>query len=223
MNKQVLLYEDTKKLPDIFSSLDLKAMIKEIDRSPRYLKNVWGAWMRARDKALFMTLYLLALRPKEACYLRFDDFNSNDKTIKIRGENNKTGKDRILPFPNDLTPYYQNFFSYSRARFWKCCPFLFPSYLNKPISPCTWKGIFREKILKPLGLWLPPENNSKIPRYRTYTLRHTRVTEILNKSNDIFLISNLLGHSKLSSTNVYLHKSKTYIDYMRGIINNDTR
>jgi len=216
--EQMLLYEDTKKVAEIFSEEELNLMVKEIDLSPDYLKNDWGEWMRSRDKALFMTIYLLALRPNEACSLRFDDFNLKDGTVLIRGENNKVKKDRVLPLPLGLIPYYQNYFKFDRVRFWKGSSYIFPSAERTKISPERWKHIFREKILKPLGIWEAPVN-STIPKYRSYTLRHTRATELLNKYKDIFLISNVLGHSKLNSSKRYLHKTRDYREYMRKCLN----
>lgn len=216
--EQVLIYEDTKKLPEIFHHEDLSAMLEQIDNSPDYLKNSWGEWMRARDKALLMTIYALALRPNEACSLRFDNFNLNEGTIKIDGRNNKTKKDRFLPISKEVLPYYENYFKFDRARFWRGSPYLFPSLEREKISAGRWKHIFREKILKPLGIWEAPVN-STIPKYRSYTLRHTRATELLNKYKDIFLVANVLGHSKLNSSKVYVHKSPQYMAYMRKAIN----
>lgn len=208
-----LLYEETQKLPEIFGQREIQKIVNTIETSPNYLKNDWGAWMRARDKAIFMTLYLLALRPREACALRFDDFNISNLTVKIRGENNKQRKDRILPIPQQLLNCYKEFFSFPRDRFWKESKYLFPSYQNPYVSSERWKFRFRN-ILKEAGLWKAPVN-STVPPYRSYTLRHTRATEVLEKTKDIFLVANILGHTRLSSTNIYLHKSKEYIEYMR--------
>lgn len=213
MENQTLLYDGTKKLPDIFSQNHINTLITTIKDSPAYMKNEWGNWERARDLALFMTIYSLALRPKEACRLRFDDFDFSRGIIKIHGENNKTGKDRELPIPQNLMGFYMDYFAFDRAYFWKGSPYLFPSQQNLHISPERWKMIMREKILKPSGLYT-------INKTRSYTLRHTKATEVLNQTKDIFLVANLLGHSKLDSTKVYLHKNPDYMNYMRGVINN---
>lgn len=212
--QQILLYEDVKKCPEIFSEAEIGAMLEQIDKSLDYLKTAWGEWMKARDKALLMTIYILALRPNEACALRFDDFNLKEGTVLIRGENNKVKKDRVLPLPPDLIPYYQNYFKFERVRFWRGSPYIFPSLESPKLSAQRWKHTFREKILKPLGIWEAPVN-STIPKYRSYTLRHTRATELLNKYKDIFLVANVLGHSKLNSTKIYVHKSLDYMEYMR--------
>jgi len=222
MPDQKLLYEDTKKLPEVFTKSDINKMLDVLEESNQYLKNIWGEWMRARDKALMMTIYTLALRPKEACKLKFEDFNLKDLTVHIRGENNKTKKDRILPIPNELAKSlreYLNPKNFPREMFWKGSKYLFPSYENNFLSPGRWKHIFREKILKPAKLWIAPEEGSTVSPIRSYTLRHTKATELMNETHDLFLVANLLGHAKLSSTKVYLHKDKNYMEYMRNKLN----
>jgi len=83
MEKQVLIYENVKKCPEIFSNVEIKAMLKQINISRDYLKNAWGEWMKARDKAILMTIYILALRPNEACsercYLDYEECHRTDK------------------------------------------------------------------------------------------------------------------------------------------------
>jgi len=76
----------------------------------------------------------------------------------------------------------------------------------------------REKILKPAGLWIEP----KFPQFsktRSYTLRHSRATELLNQTHDIYLLANVLGHADISSTTCYLHKTKEYMNYVTEAIN----
>ena len=218
MENQTLLYEETKKLPFIFTDYEISDMLEIIDNSKDYFDNELGEWMKARDKTILMSSYLLALRPKEACHLHCNDVDVNDATILIRGSNNKTKKDRFLPIPNKLIPHFESYLSYSRIKFWKGSNYLFPSLENEKISPERWKSIFREKILKPLNLWVAPIN-STIPKFRSYTLRHTRATQLLNKYKYIFLVANILGHGRLDSTKIYLHKSKEYVKYMRACLN----
>lgn len=215
-----LLYNGTKKLPEIFDQEDIKKIFNQIINSSDYLKNDWGNFMKIRDLCIVATIYYLSLRPKEACYLKFSDFNLRSMTVKIRGENNKVHKDRLIPVPADLFKFYKEYFKFPRTRFWKGSRFLFPSFENNCISPQRMKHIFREKVLKPLQLWKAPEN-SKIPPFRLYTLRHSRASHILRKQikdhgkPDLFAIANFLGHSDLRSTTVYLHTDQDYMEYLR--------
>lgn len=214
MVNNILLYEDVGKIPNFFSDADIQKIFDAIDDSEDYLKSDWGEFMRARDRALCATIFLLALRPNEACSLRFDDFNLDNMTLHIRGENNKQKKDRVLPIPASLLAYYKALNAFSRERFWKGSAFLFPSFENEHISAGRWKMIFREKILKAAGLWIKPD----MPQHsqtRSYTLRHTRLSQVYNKTHDIFMVANIAGHARLSSSKVYVHTDKNYLEDVR--------
>lgn len=219
-----LLYKGIHKIPEILQEPDINSIIYQLSSSQNYPKNSLGKWTRARDACLIATIYILGLRPKEACCLKFSDFNFQQSTVKIRGENNKTRKDRIIPVPKILIKIYENYFIYPRMRFWKGSKYLFPSLQNSHISPERLKFIFREKALKPLGLWQMPEKG-KVPKIRVYTLRHSRASHILNKQikeqgqPDLYAIANFLGHSDIRSTMVYLHTDREYFEYLRRQVN----
>lgn len=215
---QVLLYTKKQDIPDVvWTREQIYNMINTIESSKKYLKTIWGDWMKARDKLLLILMFEHALRPREACYLRFDDFNKEAHTIKIRGENNKQGKPRIIPISKKISPYVNEYFSFP-VWMWKGSPYLFPSAENPVLSPGRWKTIMREKILKPMGLWIEPISPN-FSKTRSYTLRHSRATELLNNKNDIYLVANILGHADISSTTCYLHKTKKYMEYMKEAIN----
>jgi site-specific recombinase XerD len=219
-----LLWKGVKKIPKTFEKEDIARIFDQIFKSKDYWKTKgykdWGEFLKWRDACLIATIYSLGLRPKEACCLKFSDFNFKYGLVKIDGANNKTRKDRIIPIPKTLLKFYIAYFKFSKLRFWKGSKYLFPSFQNNHISPQTLKGIFREKILKPLGLWdCPFEAKAE---YRTlYKLRHSRASHILNRqikekgAPDIFAIANLLGHSDIRSTQVYLHTDKRYMSYLR--------
>jgi len=217
---QRLNYNGTKKLPEVFSEEEINGILKQLFNSKDYKKNDWGEWIRFRDISVIATIYLLGLRPKEACSLKFSDFNFQYATAKIRGENNKRKKDRIIPVPKVLIQIYKSYFKFPKARFWRGSKYLFPSLQNNHISPQTLKAIFREKALKPLRLWRMPTKN-KISEIRLYTLRHSRATHILKKQikengqPDLYAIANFLGHADIRSTTTYLHTDKSYMNYLR--------
>lgn len=220
----MLHYQGTKKLPEIFSEQEINLILNQIAQCQDYWKTKgykdWGEFFKFRDTTLIATIYILGLRPKEACCLKFSDFDFQTAIVKIQAENNKVKKDRIIPVPKILMQIYKSYFQFPRARFWKGSKYLFPSFQNSHISPQTLKAIFREKALKPLGLWEMPEQN-KISKFRLYTLRHSRASHILNKQikktgkPDIFAISNLLGHADIRSTQIYLHTDLSYRKYLR--------
>lgn len=217
MEYQTLLYDTTHKLPDeIWTSDDVKKMIETIENSDDYLKNIWGFWMKARDMLIVKMMFEHALRPKELLCMRFDDLNLDKKTIRIRAENNKVRKDRLLPINEKISPLFIKYFKFPRW-LWKGSTFLFPSFVNDFLSPERWKHIFREKVLKPAGFWKKPESPSKC-KTRSYTLRHSKATELINKTN-IWMVANILGHGDIRSTKPYLHLDKRIFEDMRTAMN----
>lgn len=215
-----LLYRGNKKLPYVFTENQINEIFNQILISKDYLKNEWGEFMRYRDIALIGTMYILGLRPREACCLKFKDFDFRNMTVRIDGQNNKVHRDGVLPIPQILAKIYQPYLNLPRHRFWKGSKYLFPSFSNAHISPGRAKHTFREKVLKPLGLWEMPEHG-KVPRIRLYTLRHSRASHILQKQvketgkTDIFTLANFMRHSDIRSTMVYLHTDNQYMEYLR--------
>lgn len=203
-----------------FSKEQVIRIKEQFEKSPDYPSGEYGRWMRARDEAIFFTMRILAVRPREACGIRFSDFDMIKKKVKIRGENNKQRKTRFLPIPSSLIDAYKKISSFSREVFWGDSDFMFVTkHHSRFVSAHRWEAIFREKILKPLGIWKEPKEGSKKPEYSSYTIRHTRATEILDKTKDIFLVMEILGHSSIESTKIYIHLSKEYLQYIREILN----
>jgi len=216
-----IMYGDAKTIPEIFGKTEVDKMVMTIMQSHNYPDNIWGEWMKMRDSTLLMSIYLLGLRPNEACSLHKDDFNLKEMTVHIRGTNNKQRKDRILPIPEKLLKFMQVYFEFPQY-LWKGSNYLFPSMENEHIAPHRWKHIFREKVLKPMGKWVAPKNErgQGIPKFRSYNLRATRATELLDETNgDIFLVANFLGHADLRSIKKYLPHCSYYQDYLRKVLN----
>ena len=217
MEYQTLIYDVTHKLPDeIWGREDVDLMLETLDNSKEYLKNIWGKWMKARDKLILKMLFEHALRPKELLRMKFEDIDLKSKTLKIRGENNKVRKDRLIPINQKIAPLFMNYFNFPRW-LWKNSEYIFPSFSNSYLSSERWKHIFREKVLKPSGLWIKPEKPS-LCKTRSYTLRHSKATELINKT-DIYTVANILGHGDIRSTKTYLHLNKKIFEHMRQALN----
>jgi integrase len=107
MEYQTLLYDVTHKLPEeVWSREDIDLMISFVYKSEDYLKNIWGDWMRARDKLIIKMLFEHALRPKELLCMKFEDLDLKNKTLRIRGINNKVRKDRLVPINQKIAPLF---------------------------------------------------------------------------------------------------------------------
>ena len=217
MEYQTLIYQTKRKLPNVvWDEEKIEILLEMVDKSDRYISNLKGQWRKARDKLIIAFMFSHALRPKEALCVKFGDFNLEEKTIFINGGNNKTKKDRVIPINSKIAILFMEYLSFPRS-FWQGSEYLFPSRSNDFLSSSTWKQVFREKVLKPAGIWQKPEKSGS-SKTRSYTLRHSKATELINKT-DIFTVANILGHSDISSTKVYLHMNKKIFSAMRKAIN----
>lgn len=232
MARERLIWYGVDKIPKHFSDEEIAKMINCGIRSKAYwngegrsksLKD-WGDWLRLRDVCIVATCLLCGLRPKECCCLKFSDFDFKTMYLRIDSKSNKTRKERVIPVPKALMKFYKPYFKYSKSRFWRGSDYLFPSMENNHVSPERIKYIFREKFLKPSGLWLAPKSNNKYTPTRLYAMRHTFATRTMKKmidkkgEVDIYALANLLGHSDLRSTQKYLHTDEKYGEYLRELV-----
>lgn len=218
INKNVLIWQNApKRIRKTFSQKQIQRILDVIENSAKlYMKNGWGKFMRVRDKTIVMTIYFCALRPNECLSLTFNDVDFERALIMIRPETNKTKNGRIVPIPKTLMLYFKEYLSQS-PYFWKNSEYIFINYgSSNHLSAERWKARFRE-ILKEAGIYL--STNSTIPPYSSYSLRHTRATELLEKSGmDIFAVGNLLGHKSLESTKQYIHTNSKYMEYLKELM-----
>ena len=210
-----ILYNDCKTFQEDWTEEEINHMFATLQDSQKYLKTIWGDWMKARDLCIMALMRYLLLRPREACWLKFSDFKNG--RIKIRGENNKEKKDRPLPIPEKLKEYISFYLSFPRWM-WKGSDYLFPSAENEKLSPERWKHIFREKILKPSGLYEPKEG-TKMPRTRSYLFRQSGATQLLDKTNNPWLVAQVLGHSDLRTVKKYLFNTKKFREKQKEALN----
>lgn len=159
----------------------MKSAIKEIDdKEP---------WIAARDWALVLLIFGCGLRISEALSLKNSDVRGNPDSLRILG---KGKKERIVPM---LPAVLDAIEKYVRLR-----PFgtgveepLFRSVRGLPMS-----SRMAEKVVEKLRHYL------QLPDYVTpHALRHTFATALLAGGADLRSLQELLGHSSLSTTQLY--------------------
>ncbi len=147
-----------------------------------------------RNKAMFELMYSSGLRVSELINLNVNDIDLMNSTVRIFG---KGSKERIVPLNNYASEALKNYILYHRATLFKHGEnnYLF---LNNHGNKMTRQGFF--KILKKIAL----ENNIKTD-FSPHTLRHSFATHLLKYGADLRSIQELLGHSDISTTQIYTH------------------
>lgn len=154
-------------------------------------------WIAARDWALVVLLFGCGLRISEALSLRNRDIAARPDILRILG---KGGKERMVPV---LPAVWGAIEKYMAVRPCGNMPDdeLFRSVRGLPMSPRM-----AEKVVESLRHYL------QLPDYVTpHALRHTFATALLSDGADLRSLQELLGHSSLSTTQLYTRINMTEI------------
>lgn len=147
-----------------------------------------------RDKAIFETLYATGIRCSELVNIALKDLDMTQKTIRILG---KGKKERIVLFGKKAQDKITQYLHQERKEAYNDDEKLF---LNHRDQKLTSRSI--QRIFEMFRSFL------KINRQITpHTIRHSFATHMLNRGADLRVVQELLGHSILSSTEIYTHIS----------------
>ena len=155
-----------------------------------------------RDEIVFEILYQTGMRQAELRLIKDADVDINSKTIKVHGKRNK---DRIIPIGVDLLKLINHYIMLRNAQF----PDRNNSFLivDNHGEEATSRFIYSlvHNMLKDI---------TTIEQKSPHVLRHTFATHLLNRGADIRAIQKILGHSSLSSTQIYTHNT---IDKLKDV------
>jgi integrase/recombinase XerD len=147
-----------------------------------------------RDQAMLELLYATGIRVSELIHLRTSNVDLSQGLIRVTGKGNKQ---RIVPVHSEAIRAVQHYFDSSRAALLKgkTSPYLFVTARGGPMTrQAFWASI---KINgKKAGIF---HNLSP------HVLRHTFATHLLEGGADLRSVQTMLGHSDLSTTEIYTH------------------
>ena len=147
----------------------------------------------ARDRAMALLMYEEGLRVSELLSLRRRDVDREGLTLRVRG---KGRKDRVLPLAEEareeILSYERDFRARNPGR---KGPILFLSQRGRPLTRDYFYNAVREAALK-AGLR---------GRVSPHTLRHSFATHLLERGAGLRSVQELLGHEKITTTEIYTH------------------
>lgn len=187
-------FKQPKLLPKTIPISQLNAFFKKIYRLEEQASTSFQEYCTTRDIAIFEILIGTGLRVSELCSITLENVDTQGKTIKIYG---KGSKERILQIGS--TQVYRAFMQYYKLREKMSVesPYLFINKLGNRLSEQS----VRNKLKKLVG-------NSK-QKVTPHMFRHTFATLLLEEDIDIRYIQKILGHSSISTTQIYTHISST--------------
>ena len=171
-----------KTLPKVLSVEEVDALLNCIDVSTD---------LGIRDRSLFELIYSCGLRISEVSNLLLQNLHLKERIIWVTGKGNK---ERLVPFGSEAEFWLKKWLEV-RPKFVgsKVVPTIYVNYQGKPFSR---KGIWKrfQELEALSGV------NSKV-----HTLRHSFATHMLSGGADLRSVQEFLGHSDLSTTQIYTH------------------
>jgi integrase/recombinase XerD len=147
-----------------------------------------------RDRTMLEVLYATGLRVSELVNLRYEQINLNQGVIRILGKGNR---ERLIPLGDEAVRWLTEFVHGARDEILleRQTDYLFPTRRGDRMTrQAFWHIIKRYARKAGIAKGLSP-----------HTLRHAFATHLLNHGADLRVVQILLGHSDLSTTQIYTH------------------
>ena len=180
-----------KKLPDVLSEKEISLIINAIQESSQFYQ---------RDKAIIEMLYSCGIRVTELCNLEMSNLFIDEDLIRVMGKGNK---ERLLPLGLRSKKYINDYIKHSRN-----------SHIKKSGSSFVFVSrngnqLTRAMINIILNKWTQVSGLKK--SVSPHKLRHSFATHLLEGGADLRFVQALLGHSDISTTQIYTHIDKHYL------------
>ena len=181
--ENIIVPKQEKNLPKSISEKEVENLLNSINGSNN---------IELRDKAMMELLYATGVRVSELVNIKLNDIDFNRRVIRVIG---KGSKERLVPFGEKAFIALNNYLALRENRITKE---IFLSNRGTGITRISfWNRV--KFYLNRCGLSI---------EISPHTLRHAFATHILNRGADLRSVQMLLGHSDLSTTQIYTHIAK---------------
>jgi integrase/recombinase XerD len=186
------LPKTSRKLPDVMSYEDIEKLLN----TPQ-IANKAGI----RDRAILETFYACGLRVSELIELKQRNIMSDIGVIRVLG---KGSKERIVPIGDSALFWINEYQNKVRVHFNKKSDALDTLFLNQRGTALSRMGIWKlvDKYANLAGLEI---------HVHPHLFRHSFATHLLEGGADLRAVQEMLGHSDISTTQIYTHLDKEYI------------
>lgn len=196
--KSFFMYNEKQELVDYIEKTSKKIKAKRKPVKYYELKvasKLFNGITDIQDKAIVGTFLFCGLRKSELIHSNLEDIKGNYLYIRGKGD-----KDREVPTNTQCKEIINNWLKIRPKSEHKN---IFLSYLNKPFDPTGIDYILRKWCKK-----------LRIPYLSPHKLRHSCATMLLQKGYSIKYIQEFLGHSDISTTQIYLHVNNAELQDM---------
>ena len=172
-------------LPETLNELQVEQLLEKIDMHVGH---------GLRDRAMIELLYASGLRVSELANARLENFNFEERVVRVTGKGNKT---RIVPVGRKACEALAAYLSRERPKLVKRCSSA-EIFLSERGTKLTTARIWQ--IVKKRARHAGLEKN-----IYPHLLRHSFATHLLGNGADLRIIQEMLGHADISTTQVYTH------------------
>lgn len=185
----IITPKQEKKLPKFLYPKEIEILLEAPDTT---------CLLGKRDKAILELFYATGIRVSELVSMDLSNIEINERIIKVYG---KGSKERLVPFGIEAKKSLLEYLEKARLSLILKNRVEKALFLNKSGNRITSRAIRNiiNKYVADVAI------NQKIS---PHTIRHTFATHLLNQGADLRSVQELLGHVKLSTTQIYTHVSK---------------
>jgi integrase/recombinase XerD len=177
-------------LPHVLTVKEIEDLLAEPDTRTR---------QGVRDRAMLEVLYASGLRVSELVTLRIQDLNLEEGFLICRG---KGGKERLVPLGTSARSWVKRYQAEVRPLLMKLTTDVL--FLTRRGRPFTRQGFWKllRRVSAGAGL---------LAKVTPHILRHSFATHLLERGADLRSVQMMLGHSQITTTQIYTHVSREKI------------
>ena len=181
-----------KNLPSVLTVNEVEAILSKPDTGDKF---------GLRDKAILEVLYACGIRVSELINLKKTDLLLEDEIIRVFG---KGSKERLVPIGSSAIKWLREYLAKSR-------PLLEKKMKSGNIVFLNTRGT----KLSRMGVWKIVDHYTKeagiTKEVHPHTFRHSFATHLIEGGADLRAVQEMLGHSDISTTQIYTHIDRDFI------------
>ena len=183
-------------LPKSLSEADVEALLAAPDTEDT---------LGLRDRTMLEVLYATGLRVTELVSLTLDEVNLREGSLRVFG---KGSKERLIPLGEEAIAWLESYLKTAR-------PLLLGGQPGDVLFPSQ-----RGTVMTRQTFWHRIKLHAQVAGIRTslspHTLRHAFATHLLNHGADLRTVQMLLGHTSLSTTQIYTHVARVRLQQLHA-------
>lgn len=159
-----------------------------------------------RDRAMLELLYACGLRVSELVGIKLTEVSVNEGVVRVTGKGSKT---RLVPMGEEAADWLSRYIKHARSEILqkRLCDALFVTNRGEAMTrQAFWYLIKRYAFMAGITKHISP-----------HVLRHAFATHLLNHGADLRVVQMLLGHSDISTTQIYTHVARERLKQLHSM------